>query len=142
MGRRKLSDEERRFRKMGSGIPFSRWWPALAMLIAAAVVPAVSNLLVDCTGFTLDIHGRRNPFPMLLAYPCSPFLLRGGATGWLLFALLWVPLPFAVVNWRWATRHRRYWDEVRRREAERRKAKRAADKEPRNDHESPSSAAP
>lgn len=121
---------------MGSGIPFSRWWPAPAMLLAAIIVAVTSNVLLDCTGLTLEARGRgrlRNTLGMLLAYPCSPFLLRGGAADWLLFALLWIPMPFAVVNWRWATRQRRYWNEVRRREAERRKAKRTADKEEQDD---------
>ena len=84
---------------------------------------------MECTGLSLGGSGRgKGMIETLLIYPCSTFLLRGGTAEWLWFALLWVPLPFAVVNWRWAARHRRYWDEVRRREAERRKANRLADK--------------
>ena len=63
---------------------------------------------------------------MLFAYPCSPFLLRGGIGSWLIFVSLWMPWPFAIVNWRWAKRQRRYWNNVRLREAERRRAKREA----------------
>ena len=129
MARRKLSDEERHFRRVGSGIPFSRWWPALAILLAAIVVAASTNVVLECTGLALEGRGRgKAAVEMLLIYPCSPFLLRDGVTGWFWFALLWMPLPFAVVNWRWAGRQRGYWNEVRLREAERRKARRVAAK--------------
>lgn len=63
---------------------------------------------------------------MLFAYPCSPYLLREGVEGWLVFLGLWAPWPFAFVNWRWARRQRKFWDGERSREAERRKAKRDA----------------
>ena len=130
MVRRKLSDEERSFRKMGAGIPFSRWWPAAAILLAAIVVAASTSVVLECTGLDLESrHGpRKGALEMLLIYPCSPFLLRGGMAEWLWFALLWIPVPFAVMNWRWAGRHRKYWHEVQLREAERRKERRAAAK--------------
>jgi hypothetical protein len=128
MARRKLTDEERHFRKIGTGIPFSRWWPVLAIVLALIVL-GTPQLFLDCVGLPLDSHGRRiAALKMLLLYPCSPFLLRGGLTDWLSFALLWMPLPFAVVNWRWAARQRRYWNKVRRREAQLRKAKASANK--------------
>ena len=129
MVRSKLPDEERHFRRMGAGIPFSRWWPALAILLSPIVVMVSTNVVFECTGLALEGSGRgKAAVEMLLIYPCSPFLLRDGVTGWLWLALLWMPLPFAVVNWRWAARHRRYWDAVRLREAERRKARSVAAK--------------
>jgi hypothetical protein len=139
MRRRKLSDEERGFQKLGSGIPLSRWWPVLAALLAALIVAATtSHLFLDCAGIPLESRGRGIAgLKMLLAYPCSPLLLGSGMADWPKFALLWAPVPFAVVNWRWAARQRRYWNRVRLREAERRKAKRRADKAGQNDGSQP-----
>lgn len=68
---------------------------------------------------------------MLLAYPCSPFLIGGDEWGWFLLALLWLPIPFAVLNWRWAKRQRAFWNEIRLREAKRRDAKRRGTETPR-----------
>jgi hypothetical protein len=61
----------------------------------------------------------------LLAYPCSPYLLRGSVGEMLLFAAMLLPVPFAVLNWFWLKRHRVYWDQVRARENEKRAEKRA-----------------
>lgn len=62
---------------------------------------------------------------LLSTYPCSPYLLGEGMIGWLLFIALWAPWPVAFVNWRWAKRQRKFWNEIRERETERRKAKRS-----------------
>ena len=43
----------------------------------------------------------------------------------LIFLGLFIPLPFMVLNWRWAIRHEKYWDVVRQREKERRAEKKA-----------------
>jgi hypothetical protein len=61
---------------------------------------------------------------IVLAFPCSPFLLRGSTTERLLLAAMWLPIPFAVLNWRWIRRHSDYWDGIRQREKERRAEKR------------------
>lgn len=60
---------------------------------------------------------------MLLAYPCSPYLLTGPWLEWLLFAGLYLPLPFLYLNRRWMKRHTAYWDGVREREKELRRQK-------------------
>ncbi len=61
---------------------------------------------------------------LALAYPCSPYLLRGSWSEWLLFAALWAPIPFAVLNFFWVKRHEAYWDQIRQREKEKRAEKR------------------
>jgi hypothetical protein len=38
---------------------------------------------------------------------------------WLLFGFMWAPIPVVYLNWRWARRHKIYWDEIRRAEKER-----------------------
>jgi len=128
MRRRKLTGEERHFRKIGAGIPFSRWWPAVAIFIAVLFAALNSHYVETCTGIPLEQYSARRSgqIAMLFAYPCSPFLLRDGVEGWLIFLCLWAPWPFAFVNWRWANRHRKFWDGERLREADRRKKKREA----------------
>jgi hypothetical protein len=128
MARRKLTDEERLFRKIGSGIPFSRWWPVVAIFIGFIFASLNSQFVATCTGINFDDIGSRGTSitVMLFAYPCSLYLLRDGLEGGLLFLGLWLPWPFAFVNWRWAKRQRRFWNNERLREQERRKAKREA----------------
>ena len=60
---------------------------------------------------------------VLLSYPCSPYLLTGSRLEWLLFAGLYLPLPFLYLNGRWMKRHKAYWDGVREREKELRRQK-------------------
>lgn len=122
----RLTDEERSFRKIGAGVPFSRWWPILivwiAVTLAASVIP---DLFVTCIGHPMDGRGKAlAAIRALLSIPCSPHLLRYGPWGWALFAGMWAPVPFAVVNWRWQKRHRAFWNKVRARENERRRLKR------------------
>ncbi|MFL9842508.1 hypothetical protein ABS767_16175 [Sphingomonas sp. ST-64] len=123
----RLTDEERRFRKIGAGIPFGRFWhiPAigLALILAGSTV---RDLYLNCTGHPIE-GGRKAgaAIRMALTYPCSPYLLREGVWGWLLFVALWVPIPFAIVNLFWQRRHRAYWAKVRARERERRRQRRA-----------------
>jgi hypothetical protein len=128
MRRRSLTDEERHFRKIGSGIPISRWWPAVAVFVGFFIAALNADFIETCTGIPLDEYSARRSarIAMLFAYPCSPYLLREGVEGWLVFLSLWAPWPFAFVNWRWARRQRKFWDGERSREAERRKAKRDA----------------
>src|SRR3989344_6888410 len=128
MARRMLTDEERHFRKVGSGIPLSRWWPAIAIFIGVLIAVLNPQFVANCTGLPLDEYSARRSarIALLVAYPCSPYLLREGLAGWLMFAFLWTPWPFAFVNWRWAKRQRRFWDGERLKEAERRQAKREA----------------
>lgn len=122
---RRLSDEEREIRS-SRGIPFGRWWPIGALLLAVIFASTDLAMLERCTGKSLEGGGRAGALVRLaLAYPCSPFLLRGSALEWLLFAGMWLPIPVAVLNWRWAKRHEAYWDRIRQREKERRAAKRA-----------------
>ncbi len=128
MARRKLTNEERLFRKVGSGIPFSRWWPVFAIFFVLFLASLNSQFVSTCTGLNLDDMGSRRATRtvMLFAYPCSLHLLRDGLEGWLIFLGLWLPWPFAFVNWRWAMRHRRFWNGERLREQERRKTKHEA----------------
>ncbi|MBA4763741.1 hypothetical protein [Sphingomonas sp.] len=122
----RLTDEERSFRKIGAGVPFGRFWhfPAIliALILAGSTVP---DLYLNCTGNPID-GGRKAgaAIRMALTYPCSPYLLREGLWGWLLFAGLWLPIPFALINLFWQRRHRAFWDRVRARERERRRQRR------------------
>lgn len=122
----RLTDEERQFRKSGNGLPFSRWWPGLALFIAVGFANLTPHLFTRCVGAPLDGSGRAAALVRsVLALPCSPVLLSGDYRDWLLFIALWIPVPFGIVNWRWAKRNRTYWL----REYARREAKRAADRE-------------
>ena len=121
--RRRLTREEREIRQ-GSGIPFTRWWPIPAIFLALGWAAFDSMLFVRCLGDPLQYGGRGGAvIRMLVAIPCSPLLLRGPSSGWLLFAAIWVSVLFAVRNYRWAKRQRAYWNGVRAREQERRAAK-------------------
>jgi hypothetical protein len=96
----------------------------LIIFIAVVIASLDFSMFERCTGKPLDGGGRSGVWARAaLAYPCSPFLLRGGASDWLLFAALWLPVPFAVVNWFWLKRHQAYWDRIREREKERRAEK-------------------
>ena len=122
---RRLTDEEREIRS-GRGIPPKRWWPFAVALVAVAIASVDLAMFERCTGKVLDGGGRGGMWVRAgLAYPCSPFLLRGSWWDWLLFAGLWLPVPFAVVNLFWLRRHKAFWDRIRRREKEKRAEKRA-----------------
>jgi hypothetical protein len=51
--------------------------------------------------------------------------MRGSWAEVLLFAALWLPIPFAILNLFWLKRYRAYWSRIRQREKERRAEKRA-----------------
>lgn len=123
----RLTDEEREFRREGRGIPFSRWWPFLAIFVAGILAPtATPDFIALCTGYPLEVRGKGvAAIRLLLTVPCSPFLFAGGPWGWMLFLGIWMPVPFAVVNWRWAKRSNAYWAKVSQRDNERRRLKRA-----------------
>lgn len=121
--RRRLSDDEREIRK-GTGIPIWKWWPFAAIFLTLLVVSFDHALFERCIGDPLE--GRRlGGARLLLALPCSPLLLRGSPSEWLMFACIWIPVPPAVRCWTWAKRSNAYWHGVRWREAERRAQKRA-----------------
>lgn len=128
MARRKLTEEERKFRRIGPGIPFSRWWPAALILIGVLFATINPQFVANCTGVSLEQRGGRQTatVALLLAYPCSPYLLREGFFECLTFVLLWAPLPLAFINWRWSRRHERFWDGERLKDVERRKRRRQA----------------
>jgi hypothetical protein len=124
--RRRLTAEEREIRR-SRGIGFSRWWPFAVPFIGLMVASADLPLLQRCIGSTIEIDGRAGAaLRSLAASVCSPLLVLGSASEWLLFAIIWLPIPFAVVSWRWTKRHRAYWDGIRARERERRADKRLA----------------
>ena len=130
----RLSDEERSFRKGGSGLPISRWWPFVVIFISAALAGTDPILLHNCLGIdaTPNHSGKAALFFAAAAVPCSPVLFRGGLWQWVMFFGIWAPVPLAVINWRWSKRNGVYWARVRARERElrklRRKAKTAAGK--------------
>lgn len=128
MARPKLTEEERKFRTIGAGTPVSRWWPAALVLIGVLFAMFSPQFVANCTSGSLEQHGGRQKatVALLLAYPCSPYLLREGFFECLTFVLLWAPLPLAFINWRWSRRHRRFWDGERLKDVERRKTKRQA----------------
>ena len=123
--RRRLTDEEREI-KSGAGVRLWRYWPFLALFIALFFASLNAPALERCTGVWLQGGGRGgSAFRALIAYPCSPYLLRGPMLDWLLFFAMWVPIPFAIRNRQWLKRHRAYWGGVRARDKERRVEKRA-----------------
>ena len=128
MARRKLTEEERKFKRIGPGMPFSRWWPAAMVLVGLLFAIFNHQFVANCTGVSLEQRGGRQQatFALLLAYPCSPYLLHEGIVEFLTFVLLWAPLPLVLINWRWSRRHQRFWDGERLKEAERRKRRRQA----------------
>jgi hypothetical protein len=117
--RRRLTKEEREIRE-GRGIPFARWWPIGAMILAAIFVSMDSLVFERCFGTPLGGGRGAGMVRMIAAIPCSPFLLGGYPVEWLLFIALWLPLPFAIRNRAWVRRHKAHWDEVRQREKLRR----------------------
>lgn len=122
----KPTDEERRFRKISAGVPFGRFWHFPAILLASILAGStVPDLYLNCTGYAIEVENKLGAaIRMALVYPCSPYLLREGLWEWLLFAALWLPIPFALINLRWQRRHRAFWDRVRARERERRRQRR------------------
>ncbi len=89
----------------------------------------MEHFLERCTGANLPTPHRRDVIGFVIrlvaAVPCSPRLLAGPATHWALFVGQWGPLPFVVINFFWAKRHKAYWDDIRAREKARRAEKRA-----------------
>jgi hypothetical protein len=123
--RRRLTDEERDIRS-GAGIPFARWWPVLVLIITWSIAAVDYDMFERCLGYRPHPHTSRGSLVALpLAGLCSPFLLRGSPAEWLLFAGMWVPVPFAIRNWFWRKRHKAYWDRIRLREKERRADRKA-----------------
>jgi hypothetical protein len=129
----KLTEEERTFRKNGAGIPLLRALPAVVIIISICV--AATNPLIwnECLGSDEAPHyrGKAGLIAATLTVPCSPYLLKGDVGSWLTFAGMWLPVPLAIVNWRWSRRLRRYWDKVRLRERESRR-RRLAEKKTRS----------
>jgi hypothetical protein len=125
--RRRLTPEEREIRE-SRGIGLKRFWAFPTLLLIIAFVAADTDLFVRCIGDPIEGNGRGRgaaAIRMALVLPCSPYLLTGSLSHVLKFVALWLPVPFMVLNWRWAKRHKAYWDTVRAREKERR-AERAA----------------
>ena len=123
--RRRLTDEEREIRS-GAGIPVKRWLPFAAIYLWPFVTSLDTSMLERCAGRSADGSGRAGAWERVaLTYPCSPHLLHGSWAELLLFAALWLPIPFAVVNLFWLKRHRAYWSRIRQREKERRAEKKA-----------------
>ena len=123
--RPRLTAEEREIRS-GRGIPFSRWWPILAIFVLWIVASANPRVFEACLGHTLEGRGRAVALARLAAIgPCSPYLFRGPPVDWLLFLVKWAPVPYALLNWRWARRHKAYWDVIRARERVKGEEKRA-----------------
>jgi hypothetical protein len=86
-------------------------------------------MLERCAGTVADGTGRAGAWArVILTYPCSPHLLHGSRGELLLFAALWLPIPFAILNLFWLKRHRAYWKRIRQREKETRPAKHAPKK--------------
>lgn len=136
--RRRLTDEEREIRS-SAGIPIKRWWPFVAFYLWPFVASFDSSMLERCVGrfeagnghgpewVNLALHGSGRDAAFVqavLAYPCSPFLLRGSAGEMLLFVAMLIPVPFAILNWFWLKRHKAYWDGIRARQKVMRAAKR------------------
>ncbi|MFN3862825.1 MAG: hypothetical protein ACK4RT_00955 [Erythrobacter sp.] len=125
--RGRLTPEEREIRE-SRGIGLKRFWAFPTLLMIIAFVATHSDLFVSCIGDPLEANGRGRgaaPIRMALVLPCCPYLLTGSLSQILKFIALWLPVAFMVLNWRWAKRHKAYWDTVRAREKERR-AERAA----------------
>ena len=121
----RLTDEERKIRR-SRGIGPRRWWPFAVLFLANFLASMDLSLFERCTGKVLDGGGRGGALVRaVLAYPCSPFLLRGSSLEWLLFAAMWVPVPFLLINRRWLKRHEGYWERIRQRERERREQRRS-----------------
>src|SRR5690348_3731383 len=125
--RRHLTDEEREIRS-GRGIPFGRWWPIAVLVIGASVAAGDYPALERCIGKPISVSGSHGGgvIHAVLAYFCTPIFLRGSWTDRIIVTAMWVPIPFAVLNWFWMKRHKAYWDRIRQREKERRAEKRAA----------------
>ena len=115
---RRLTKAEREIRS-GAGIPIHRWWPIIPLFVAWGIATTERGLFQQCLGNPLDGGGRFGAvLRLVVAVPCSPLLLRGSQVDWGLFACMWVPVPFAVMNWRWSRQHKAYWAGIRQRESE------------------------
>jgi hypothetical protein len=87
------------------------------MLIATIVMSVDDQMFLRCVGRTLAGGGRGGSLiRMVAAVPCSPYYLSGQPIHYLVFAGLWAPIPFAVMQVLWMRRHKMYWDGVRARE--------------------------
>ena len=120
--RRRLTPEEKEIRE-SRGMSLKRFWPFPAFLLLIALVAADTDLFVRCLGTPMEVSGRGRGagiVRMAFVLPCSPYLLMGSVSQIFAFIALWLPVPFMVINWRWARRHQAYWDVVRAREKERR----------------------
>ncbi|AOL95017.1 hypothetical protein BG023_112101 [Porphyrobacter sp. LM 6] len=120
--RRRLTPEEREIRE-SRGIGLKRFWAFPTLVITILIVAMDTDLFVRCVGDPIEGHGRGRgaaAIRMALVLPCSPYLLTGSHSQFLKFIVLWLPVPFMVMNWRWAQRHKAYWDQVRAREKVRR----------------------
>lgn len=122
--RSRLTNQEREIRS-GAGIPIKRWLPFAAIYLWPFVTSLDTSMLERCAGRFADGSGRAGAWErVLLTYPCSPYLMRGSWAELLLFAALWLPIPFAILNLFWLKRHRAYWGRIQQREKERRTEKR------------------
>lgn len=106
-----------------------RWWPFVALFIAIIAANMDTDFLERCTGKLLEGGGRGGAIVrFILAYPCSPFLLQGTRSEMVLFAAMFVPIPFLLLSLRWMKRHDAYWDRIREREKVLRAKRRASRK--------------
>lgn len=122
---KRLTEEEREIRS-GRGISLKRWWPFAAVFLAV-LIAGFNISLQSCVGeLPHGSRGIRALVYVALTYSCSPILLRGSWDGWLLFAAMWLPMPFGVLNLFWWRRHKAYWNRIRQREKELRAEKRAS----------------
>jgi hypothetical protein len=131
--RRRLTPEEREIRE-SRGISLKRFWAFPVFLMVMAFIALDTDLFVRCVGDPIEGNGRGRgaaAIRMVLVLPCSPYLLSGSLLEVIKFVILWLPLRFMVINWRWTQRHKAYWDQIRAREKQRRAeraAKRKADR--------------
>jgi hypothetical protein len=85
-----------------------------------------TEVFETCLGNPLEGRGRGVAAIRFAAIgPCSPYLLLQSTKEWLLFIMMWAPVPFAILNWRWAQQHKAFWDVIRAREKVRRAEKRS-----------------
>jgi hypothetical protein len=133
---REPSRSEEREIQRSRGIPISRFWPILVMLGVESCLLFDLSLFERCLGMPIEDGRGAGIAVFLLTLPCSPYLLSGSWFERTLFIALWLPVPFAVLNYRWARRHEAHWDKVRLREAERRKERRLAKKAAENAEDS------
>jgi hypothetical protein len=102
----------------------------VVILLAAGFASTDVDLLQRCSGLPLaEKGGLVAAVRMGLVYPCSPYLVAHGSwREWSLLLAIWVPIPFAILNWRWAGRHKAYWDKIRQRDKDQRTEKRLSER--------------